>query len=109
MSWAYAGRLRSEAAFAALAGTNPDPCLVGTGHAPPVEPIRGPPTQRRLHTIALTRLRYDPETRAYAARRAIQGKTYRDVKWCLKRSIARQLVEFLERYDQPGMEILRAA
>jgi transposase len=47
VSWSYAGRLRSEAAFAALAGTNPDPRLVGTGHPPPVEPIRGPPTQRR--------------------------------------------------------------
>ncbi|HSO53041.1 MAG TPA: transposase, partial [Actinomycetes bacterium] len=36
-----------------------------------------------LHTIALTRLRYDPETRAYAARRTTQGKTRRDVKRCL--------------------------
>jgi transposase len=69
-----------------------------------------------LHTIALTWLRYDPETRAYAARRPppaarrkTQGKTHRDVKWCLKRSIARQLVKLLERYDQPGMEIIRAA
>jgi hypothetical protein len=73
-------------------------------------PIRGPTAQRRpLHTIALTRLRYDPETRAYAARRTTQGKTRRDVKRCLKRSIARQLFKLLEHYDQPGVEIIRAA
>jgi hypothetical protein len=62
-----------------------------------------------LHTIALTRLRYDPETRAYAARRTTQGKTRRDIRRCLKRSIARQLFKLLERYDQPGVEILSTA
>ena len=74
--------------------------LLSRARAPQSPPLPGTPT---------TWLRYDPETRAYAARRTTQGKTHRDVKWCLKRSIARQLFKLLERYDQPGMEIIRAA
>jgi transposase len=55
------------------------------------------------------RLRDDPETRAYATRRTAEGKSPRDVKRCLKRIIARQLFRLLERYDQPGVEVLMAA
>ncbi|MET0478673.1 MAG: IS110 family transposase, partial [Actinomycetota bacterium] len=62
-----------------------------------------------LHTIALTRLRDDPQTRADAAPSTTQGKTRRDVKRCLKRSIARQLFKLLERYHQPSVEIIRTA
>ena len=62
-----------------------------------------------LHTIVLTRLKHDPATRAYAARRAAEGRTPREIKRCLRRIIARQLYRLLERYDQPGLEILRAA
>ena len=62
-----------------------------------------------LHTIALVRLRDDPETRAYATRRTAEGKSPRDIKRCLKRITARQLFRLLERYDQPGVEVLRAA
>jgi len=39
VSWSYAGRLRSEAAFAALAGANPDPSLLRADHPPPAEPL----------------------------------------------------------------------
>ena len=109
VSWSYAGRLRSEAAFAALAGTNPIPASSGQVTRHRLNRSGDRQLNAALHTIALTRLRYDPETRAYAARRTTQGKTRRDVKRCLKRSIARQLFKLLERYDQPGVEIIRAA
>jgi len=109
VSWSHAGRFRSEAAFAALAGTNPIPASSGkvTRH----RLNRGGDRQlnQALHTIALVRLRDDPETRAYATRRTTEGKSPRDVKRCLKRIIARQLFRLLERYDQPGVEVLRAA
>jgi len=109
VSWSHAGRLRSEAAFAALAGTNPIPASSGqvTRH----RLNRGGDRQlnRALHTIVLVRLRTDPDTRAYMARRTAQGKSRRDAKRCLRRVIARQLFRLLERYDQPGVEILRAA
>jgi transposase len=109
VSWSYAGRLRCEAACAVLAGTNPLPASSGQVTRHRLNRSGARQLNAALHTIALTWLRYDPETRAYAARRTTQGKTHRDVKWCLKRSIARQLVKLLERYDQPGMEIIRAA
>jgi len=54
------------------------------------------------------RLRTDPDTRAYMARRTAEGKGGRDAKRCLRRIMARQLVRLLERYDRPGVEILTA-
>jgi transposase len=109
VSWSHAGRFRSEAAFAALAGTNPIPASSGqvTRH----RLNRGGDRQlnRALHTIVLVRLRDDPDTRAYLARRTAEGKSRRDVKRCLRRVVARQLFRLLERYDQPGVEILRTA
>jgi transposase len=109
VSWSHAGRFRSEAAFAALAGTNPIPASSGqvTRH----RLNRGGDRQlnRALHTILLVRLRIDPDTRAYMARRTAQGKSRRDAKRCLRRVIARQLFRLLERYDQPGIKILQAA
>jgi transposase len=103
--WSHAGRLRSEAAFAALAGANPIPASSGqvTRH----RLNRGGDRQlnRALHTIVLARLRDDPSSRAYAARRRSQGKSTREVRRCLKRAVARQLFKLLQRCDQPGVEV----
>ena len=109
VSWSHAGRLRSEAAFAALAGTNPIPA--SSGQVIRYRLNRGGDRQlnRALHTILLVRLRTDPDTRAYMTRRTAEGKSRRDAKRCLRRIIARQLFRLLERYDRPGVEILRAA
>ena len=49
-----------------------------------------------LHVIVLTRLRYDPATRADAQRRRAQGKTNREIRRCLVRYVARQLYRLLE-------------
>ncbi len=108
VSWSHAGRFRSEAAFAALAGTSPIPA--SSGQVTRYRLNRGGDRQlnRALHTILLVRLRIDPDTRAYIARRAAEGKSRRDAKRCLRRVIARQLFRLLERYDRPGVEILRA-
>jgi hypothetical protein len=51
---------------------------------------------RALHTIVLSRLVHHPETRAYAARRAAEGRTPREIKRCLKRHLARRLFKLLE-------------
>ena len=37
---------------------------------------------RALHTIVVARLRDDPQTRAYAARRRGEGKSIREVRRC---------------------------
>ena len=64
VSWSRAGRFRSEAAFAALAGTNPIPA--SSGQVTRYRLNRGGDRQlnRALHTILLVRLRTDPDTRA---------------------------------------------
>jgi transposase len=91
VSWSHAGRLRSEAAFAALAGTNPIP--TSSGQVTRYRLNRGGDRQlnRALHTIVLVRLRTDPDTGAYVARRTAEGNSRRDAKRCLRRVIARQL------------------
>jgi hypothetical protein len=87
----------------------PDPGLLRAGDPLPAQPRRDRQLNRALHTSLLVRLRIDPDTRAYLARRTAEGKSRRDAKRCLRRVIARQLFRLLERYDQPGVEILRAA
>jgi transposase len=89
-------RLHSEAALAALCG------------ASPVEASSGKTVRHRLNrggdrqannalwVIALTRLRDDPRTRAYAERRTTQGKTTKDILRCLKRYLARELLPLLK-------------
>jgi transposase len=51
---------------------------------------------RVLLTIVLIRMRQDPTTKASVQRRLAEGKSLRDVKRCLKRSIARHLFRELE-------------
>lgn len=54
-----------------------------------------PDLNRAIHTIAVTRIRICPRTRAYLSRRTAEGKTPREIRRCLKRYIARQLYRTL--------------
>jgi transposase len=78
----YAGRLRSEAAFAALAGANPIPASSGQVTRHRLNRSGDRQLNRALHTIVVARLRDDPTTRAYAARRRSEGKSARDIGRC---------------------------
>jgi transposase len=109
VSWSYAGRLRSEAAFAALAGANPIPASSRQVTRHRLNRSGDRQLNRALHTIVVARLRDDPETRAYATRRRAEGKSARDIRRCLKRAVARQLFKLLERYDRPGLGLLLMA
>jgi len=44
-----------------------------------------------LWTIAMVRMRSDPRTRAYVARRTEEGKSLKEIHRCLKRYIVREL------------------
>jgi transposase len=107
VSWSHAGRLRSEAAFAALAGVAPIPA--SSGQVIRYRLNRGGDRQlnRALHSVALVRLRDDPTTRAYAARRRGEGKSPREIRRCVKRAIARHLFKLLHRYDRPDVQVVR--
>jgi transposase len=84
-------RLRSEAALAALCGVSP------------LEASSGKTTRHRLNrggdraannalwTISMVRMRSDPRTRAYVARRTAEGRSTKEIQRCLKRYIAREL------------------
>ena len=88
-------RLRSEAAFAALAGVSP------------VEASSGPTKRHRLnrggdrqlnwalHMSALNRIRYHPETNDYYHRLLQGGKTRKEAIRIVKRMLARRLYRTL--------------
>ena len=95
-AYSHQGRIRSEAAFAALAGASPLPA--SSGHTIRHRLNRGGDRQlnRALHTIVLCRMRDDPTTRAYTQRRKAQGRSTREIKRCLKRYTARHLYRLLQ-------------
>ena len=88
-------RMRSEASFASLCGTNP------------VEASSGPQVRHRLNRggnrqannalwrIAMVRLRVDQRTIDYAARRSTEGNTRREILRCIKRHITREIYRLL--------------
>ena len=98
ISWSHRGRLRSEAAFAALAGAAPIPASSGLTNRHRLNRGGDRQLNRALHTIVLTRSRTDPATRAYITRRLAEGKTLRETKRCLKRIIARQIFRALQQH-----------
>lgn len=90
-SWSHRGRVRSEAAFAKLAGVAPIEASSGTVTRHRLNRSGDRQLNRALHTIVLIRMRQDPTTKAYLQRRLAEGKSVREVKRCLKRYVARQL------------------
>ncbi len=95
-AWSHPGRCRDEAAFAMLAGVAPIPASSGRTVRYRLNRSGDRQLNRALHTIVLSRLRYDDATRTYAERRRTEGRTDREIKRCLKRYIARQLYRQLE-------------
>jgi len=96
-AWSHQGRIRSEAAFASLAGVSPIPASSGQTVRHRLNRSGDRQLNRALHTIVLSRLQHHPETRAYAERRRGEGRTAREIKRCLKRFAARGLFRLLER------------
>jgi transposase len=96
VAWSQPGRLRSEAAFARLAGVAPIPASSGKVVRHRLDRGGDRRLNRALHTIVLTRRRLDPETQAYIARRVSEGKSEREAVRCLKRYLARSLFRELE-------------
>ena len=95
-AWSHPGRCRNEGAFAKLAGVAPIPASSGATTRHRLNRSGDRQLNRAIHTIAITRLRVDPATRAYTERRRSEGRTNREIRRCLKRYIARQLYRQLE-------------
>ena len=96
VSWSHPGRCRSDAAFAALAGTCPIPASSGRTIRNRLNRGGDRALNRATHDIAKTRIRCCPRTRAYVERRTAEGKTPREIRRILKRYITRELYRTLE-------------
>ena len=84
-------RLRSEAALASLCGVNPLEASSGKTVRHRLNRGGNRAANNALWTIAMVRMRSDPRTRAYVARRTIEGKLSKEIHRCLKRYIIREL------------------
>jgi len=94
-AWSHAGRVRSEAAFAALAGVNPIPASSGNTTRHRLNRGGDRRLNRALHMAVITRMTHDPRTRAYVERRRAEGRTTKEIRRCLKRYLARHLYRTL--------------
>jgi transposase len=84
-------RLSSEASFASLCGVSP--VEASSGKVVRHRLNRG--GNRALHLICVVRMRVDERTRRYAARRASEGKSKKEIIRCLKRYVAREVYRVL--------------
>jgi len=91
VAYSHHGRVRSEAAFAALAGVSPIPASSGNTVRHRLNRHADRQLNQALDTIARSRMAFDPVTRDYVNRRTREGKSRREIRRCLKRVIARQL------------------
>ncbi|MFE0640913.1 IS110 family transposase [Streptomyces sp. NPDC058877] len=88
-------RMRSEGAFAHLAGVAPIPASSGRTHRHRLNRGGDRAANNALHTIVLVRMRYDERTRAYVERRTKEGLSKKDITRCLKRFVAREVYRAL--------------
>ncbi|WP_230992431.1 IS110 family transposase [Streptomyces endocoffeicus] len=78
VSWSHAGRFCSEAVFASFAGVVPIPASSGLTNKHRLNRGGDRQLNRVMHTITLIRMRLDPATKTYVARRIAEGQSPRD-------------------------------
>ena len=84
-------RLKSEAALAALCGVSPLQASSGKTTRHRLNRGGDRAANNALWTIATVRMRSEPRTQAYVARRTAQGLSTKEIQRCLKRYIVREL------------------
>jgi transposase len=90
-------RLRSEASFAALCGVSPVPASSGKTTRHRLNRGGDRAANSALHIIAIGRLRLDPKTQEYVARRIAEGHSKLEAIRCVKRYIAREVFNIIAR------------
>jgi transposase len=88
-------RLRNEASFAALCGTNPIPASSGKTIRHRLNRGGDRDANSALWRITVVRLNSDPRSKTYVARRLAEGKTKAEAIRCLKRYVAREVFRAL--------------
>ena len=84
-------RLASEQSFAALCGVSPRDASSGRQQRHRLNRGGDRHANAALYIIVISRLRWDPTTQAYMARRLAEGKTRKEVMRCLKRYVLREV------------------
>lgn len=90
-AYSHPGRVRNEAAFAALGGVAPLPASSGNTTRHRLSRSGDRQLNRAFDVIARTRMSCDPTTRAYVQRAKATGKSSREIRRNLKRYISRQI------------------
>ena len=85
-----ASRLHKESSFAAMCGVNPLEASSGKTQRHHLNRGGSRDANNTLWTVAFIRMRSDPRTRVYAAKRTAEGKSIKEIQRCLKRYIARE-------------------
>ncbi|MEV4418312.1 IS110 family transposase, partial [Catellatospora sp. NPDC049609] len=88
-------RMRSEAAFAMLCGAAPLPASSGRTQRHRLNRGGDRQANSALYLIALSRLRWNPQTQAYAQRRTAEGLSKKEIIRCLKRYLAREIYQII--------------
>jgi hypothetical protein len=94
-AWSHRGRVRSETAFASLAGVNPIPASSGNTVRHRLNRGGDRRLNSALHMVAVIKMTHDPETRAYVEKRRAEQRTDREIRRCIKRYIARRVYRTL--------------
>jgi transposase len=98
----HPGRLRSEAAFAALCGASPVEASSGKTRRHRLNRGGDRQANAALHRVVIVRLRWHQPTRDYVARRTAEGKSKKEILRCLKRYVAREVFAVLPQLgEQP--------
>lgn len=96
-------RIRSEAAFAKLAGISPVP--TGSGMTSGKHRINhGGHRQLNaaIYRTVIVRMQHHEPTKAYVARRITEGKSKRDIIRCLKRYVIREVYQLIKTNPKTG-------
>lgn len=93
-------RLHSEASFAALCGVSPIPASSGKTTRHRLNRGGDRAANSALHIIAIGRLRTDPRTKSYIAKRIAEGHSKLEAIRCLKRYIAREIFSLISQRRQ---------
>lgn len=94
-TWSHHGRVRSEAAYASLAGVNPIPASSGNTVRHRLNRGGDRRLNKALHTVAMVRMTHDEETKRYTHKRTQEGRTTKETRRCIKRYLARKVYRIL--------------
>lgn len=95
-AYSHRGRIRSEAAFAALGGIAPVPASSGNTTRHRLSRSGDRQLNRAFDVIVRTRMTCHQETRDYVTRRRAEGRTNREIRRCLKRYACRAIYRQLQ-------------